>query len=234
MAWKWSVDGCVFDCFRCFCFVVFVFFVFSVYTFLFYHVGVMLVLFWYNFGVIVVSLGVFWRPWAWCPPNRQGGKSSRESSLWVLRGSSPGTFFWFQIVNKLSKSRCENHIDKHCAKSVAQEVSGTPSNHESCGFASTKPLFLKFHLYLQNDRKYFPMGTPLAPIGMPWAASWLFGRVLGTGWNFHRFGDPPWAPPGQREWGGGRLNVFLGALISDPKSPAGWSQDCHLTDLIGY
>ena len=30
---------------------------------------------------------------------------------------------------------------------------------------------------------------------MPWAAFWLFGRVLGTGWNFDGFWDPPWAPP---------------------------------------
>ena len=73
---------------------------------------------------------------------------------------------------------------------------GTPSNHENNCFAKTKPVFSSFHLYLQNDRKLFPMGTPSVPFGMPWAAFWLCGRVLGTGLDFDGFWDSPWPTPG--------------------------------------
>ena len=144
------------------------------------------------FGVLGETFGNPELPKA--PPRRQGGEINRESGSWVLRGSSPG-LSW-ESKSYINRSRCETNVEKHCAQSAAQEASGDRSNHENDGFIYSKPLFSNFHPSLQNDRKLLPMGTPLPPYGMPWVPFWFFGRVLGTGWNFDGFWDPPCAPPG--------------------------------------
>ena len=100
-------------------------------------------------------------------------------------------------------------LERTARKVLHKRCLGTPSNHENDGFVYTKPSFSHFHLELQNNRKWCPTGTPADPFGTPWASFWVFGRVLGTGWNFDGFWDPPWVPPWGRGPGWWKVKVFF-------------------------
>ena len=98
---------------------------------------------------------------------------------------------------------------------------GTPSNHENDGFVYTKPSFSHFHLELRNNRKWCPMGIPLAPLGVPWASFWLFRRVLGQLGILMDSVILPESPPGGADQGGGRSKADPRALTTSSQTPAG-------------
>ena len=65
----------------------------------------------------------------------------------------------------------EKHVEEHCAKVQHKRCLRTPSSLQNYGFVYAKPSFSHFHLYLQSNRKWCPMGPSLAPV-------WV---VLGVG-----------------------------------------------------
>ena len=167
--------------------------------------GVILVSFWCYFGVILVSLGCLFATWG-LPGTPRGGKVEKVVEKVVL-GSSPGTPFGSKSIKNCKEIVPRSTLERTVRRVLHKRCPGIPSKRENCGFVYTKPLFSHFHLKLRNKRKWCPMGTPLAPLGVPWASFQLFGRVLGTGWNFDGFWDPPWIPPWDNAPGGGGLNV---------------------------
>ena len=146
-------------------------------------------------GVILVSSGCLSATLG-LPRTPRGGRAEKVAEK-VSFGSSPGTPFEVQIDKELKKVVPRSTLERTVRKVLHKSCPGIPSNHGNNGFVYTKPWFSHFHLELLNNRKGCPMGTPLAPLGMPWASFWLFGRFLGTALDFHGFWDSPWPPPGK-------------------------------------
>ena len=134
---------------------------------------------WRHFGVILVPLGVIWRPGA--PQGTSTGRRVEKTTKKGVRGPPPGLllgtlgrpwapsgrhFLRFWVSGRQSVRRSPFRWPKR----AAQEVPETPSNHETEGFAYTKTSFSHFHPYLHNDRKWGPMGALLG----------RFSVVLGT------------------------------------------------------
>ena len=133
----------------------------------------------YHFGVILVSVGVFWRPWG-CQGTPKGGprrKSDEKVGSWALRGSSPGTPLGTQIDEKSRKSRSEKHVGKHCVRCCTRGVSGPPPTLKIMVLSKRNH---RFHISIwsskttENNAQRVSFGTPLSGFWNFWAP---FGRM---------------------------------------------------------
>ena len=66
-----------------------------------------------------------------------------------------------------------------------------------------------------------PNEVQLGGLGVPWAALCWLWVVLGVGWNFDGFEDPPWTNQGTGNTGDGWLNTAPGPLLADWKTVIG-------------
>mgnify|MGYP005684633339 CR=1 FL=1 len=130
---------------------------------------IILILFWCHFGVLGGPLATLGLPGA--PLRRQGGKSSRESGLWVLRGDP----FWSPNRLKIEKkSLREPHSKTLCAKCCRGGFRGPPQTMR------TMVSFTRNH--------YFQISTCTSKITgncFQWVSLWVFGDGFEDPWlNF--------------------------------------------------
>ena len=168
---KWSVEWCLFETFWCFCFSVLLCWGPFLHGF-----GVILVSFWWHFGVILVSLLSFGDPGL--PRLLTTATGWQNLVRWTLFCRPKGflrdpifVFFWdFSVF-----------FSSHCFETLFGRLLGSlwpPPTMKMMVLPTWNHLFSHFHLYVQNDLKFVPKGTLLGPFGLQNAEKWRSEKRL--------------------------------------------------------
>ena len=108
-----------------------------------YHFVVISGSFWNHFGVILVPLGVIWRPGA--PQGTPQGSRVEKVTKKLVRGSfvgpPRGPLLEPKSFTNLKKIVAETTLKNIVRKVLHKRSPGTPSNHENDGVVYTKPVF---------------------------------------------------------------------------------------------
>ena len=140
-----------------------------------------MVSFWSQLGIILMSflcLAVIWRPGApqGTPPREPSRKSDEKVGSWVLRGPSPGPLLKPTSVTNRKKNVAETTLKNIVRKVLQKRSPGPPQTMKAMVSPMQNHYFQNFHLYLQNDRKLYPMAAFLAPFGFQNVEKWRSGK----------------------------------------------------------